>query len=107
MYPPNTTLILKNPCQHLEFYALGEITKFVVESNYGYVTLGNRWIDEFYTKEVVIKRNARSISLNNSMDRVEIQESIGWVNFKGNVAEHIDVKKASGSFNFFYDSSTQ
>ena len=33
VYPPNTTLILNNPCEFLSFRALGEITKFVVESN--------------------------------------------------------------------------
>jgi len=31
VYPPNTTLIVNNPCARLSFTALGEITKFVVE----------------------------------------------------------------------------
>jgi len=40
VYPPNTTLILNNPCQNIAFYAYGEITKLVVESNYGDLYLG-------------------------------------------------------------------
>ena len=39
-YPPNTTLIVHNPCSNLSFTALGEITKFVVESNWGSLFLG-------------------------------------------------------------------
>ena len=46
----------------------------VVESNYGGVELGID-LDAVYTKEVVIKRNHGLMHLNNSMDRVEIQES--------------------------------
>jgi len=56
VYPPNTTLIVNNPCKDLRLKALGEITKLVVESNYGGVELGID-LDAVYTKEVVIKRN--------------------------------------------------
>ena len=57
VYPPNTTLIVNNPCKNLVFTALGEITKLVVESNYGMLSLGSFPVDEVYTREVVIKSN--------------------------------------------------
>jgi len=80
VYPPNTTLIVNNPCTKIGFYALGEITKFVVESNYGWVDLG-KFSNEVYTKEVVIKRNYGDggIYLYNRMDRVEIQENMSKI----------------------------
>ena len=62
VYPPNSTLILNNPCKCINLTALGEITKFVVERNYGGVFLGLH-TDEVYTKEVVIKSNSGGIAL--------------------------------------------
>jgi len=35
VYPPNTTLVVSNPCLYVKLTILGEITKLVVESNYG------------------------------------------------------------------------
>ena len=99
VYPPNTTLILNNPCDVFTFTALGEITKLVVESNYGRLFLGSNR-DEVYTKEVVVKNNDGWIYLNNSMDRVEVQTNSRYLYFYGKVAEHVDVKKANGQFNF-------
>ena len=104
VYPPNTTLIVNNTCEYLSFKAVGEITKFVVESNVGELYLG-KVPDEVYTKEVVIKNNSGFIYHNNHIDRVEIEENTYWVSFFGTVAEHIDVKKTSGKLYFFFDSS--
>jgi len=75
VYPPNTTLIVNNPCGYISFWSLGEITKFVVEENYGDLRLGGVDRDAVYTKEVVVKSNHGDISLKNSMDRIEIQEN--------------------------------
>ena len=99
VYPPNSTLIVNNPCKDLKFTALGEITKLVVEVNYGQVFLGDS-TGKVYTKEVVIKSNNYIIELNNSMNRVEIKENSATLFVWGNVAEHVDVKKSSGELLF-------
>jgi len=76
VYPPNSTLIVHNPCANLSFTALGEITKLVVEVNWGHLFLGES-IGKVYTKEVVIKSNYRLTNINNKTDRVEIQDNQG------------------------------
>ena len=85
---------------------MGEITKFVVESNYGMVYLGHS-SNEVYTKEIVVKSNSGKMHLFNRMDRVEIQQSTDDIVFFGRVAEHVDVKKSSGFLLFYYFSSTE
>ena len=96
VYPPNTTLIVTNPCEHTDFTALGEITKLVVLSNYGDVNLGSvSKSNEVYTKEVVIKDNSNMVTLWNQIDRVEVQENTLLLCIAGTINEHIDVKKMS------------
>ena len=103
VYPPNTTLIVNNPCWNLNINVFGEITKLVVERNYGGLYLGSQETDGVYTKEVVIKSNDNWLRLNNNMDRVEIQENTSEIGVFGRVAEQVDVKKTSGILWFMYE----
>ena len=100
-YPPNTTLVVNNTCKKA-LTILGEVTKLIVEKNEGTLHLG--WfIDEVYTSEVVIKENKGKISLRNTMDRVEIQTNDKQLTVWGKILEHVDVKVAGGTFDFFSD----
>jgi len=106
-YPPNTTLIVNNPCEHFVFDVQGEITKLVVESNYGGVYLKYKYTpnDEDYpTKEVVVKSNSGTIYVYSRVARIEIQENTNEFGVYGTVAEHVDVKKSTGVL--FFPSDT-
>ena len=62
MYPPNTTLIITNRCNHY-IAVLGEVKKFVVLENKGTIELGDyNSPNQTFTEEVVIKSSHGTIS---------------------------------------------